>query len=189
MKIPVLGMDPSLTHWGLAASQLDLSTGFMDPPRAVLIMPQKEKHKQVRQNSKDLHVAEQLASEVFHIAASMKVVFVEVPVGSQSARAMASYGVCVGILGSLRSQGIQLIEVTASEVKKSLTGSSNATKRQMIDTAVNLYPTTNWHSMYVGQRAGQIPDNAEHIADAIGAIHAGVLTPTFQNLMRLFKEV
>ena len=92
MKIPVLGMDPSLTNWGLAFSQLDLNTGFLDDPELLLVSPTKIDHKQVRQNSKDIDVAEQLSVPVFEYAKKSKVVFVEVPVGSQSARAMASYG-------------------------------------------------------------------------------------------------
>jgi hypothetical protein len=89
----------------------------------------------------------------------------------------------------LRASGISLIEVTATEVKKALTGDRNATKQQMIDRAVELYPEANWTSFYPGQRKGQIPANAEHVADGIGAIHAGVMTPTFQQLMRLFEGV
>lgn len=189
MKIPVLGMDPSLRNWGLAASQLDLTTGIMDDPVLDLVMPTDLPGKQVRQNSSDLHLAQQLAEPVIAAAKKAKAIFVEVPVGSQSARAMASYGVCVGVLGAVRALGIPLIEVTATEVKLALAGKKLATKREMIDAGVATYPGANWNSMYPGQRKGQISDKAEHVADAIGAIHAGVNTPTFRNLMRLFNGV
>lgn len=184
VKIPVLGMDPSMTAWGLAYAELDLQTGILDTPQLDLIEPEKLKHKQVRQNSKDLWVAEQLHKEVFDYASRAKVIFAEVPVGSQSARGMCAYGVCVGILGSLRSQGIQVIEVTASEVKLALAGHKHATKDQMITAAVAEYPDANYPVW-----RGEMTQKAEHVADAIGAIHAGVRTPIFQNLMRLFKEV
>ena len=184
MKIPVVGFDPSLTNWGIAESLLDLTTGFMNTPVLTLVEPEKIKNKQVRQNSVDLFVAEQLAKEALAVARRAKVVFVEVPVGSQSARAMASYGVCVGILGAIRSEGIPLIEVTAYEVKKIFTGDKNATKREMISKAVELYPDANFP-----RQRERVVDKAEHVADAIAAIHAGVLTPTFQNLMRLFEKV
>jgi hypothetical protein len=138
----------------------------------------------VRQNSTDLHLAEQLAETAMAAARNAKVIFVEVPVGSQSARAMASYGICVGVLGAVRALGIPIIEVTPTETKKVFTGDKNATKRQMINKAFELYPDANfpWHR-------GQIQDKAEHMADAIASIHAGVRTPMFQNLMRLFTEV
>ena len=184
MIIPVAGFDPSLTHWGIAEAELDLSTGYLSTPNLTLIEPEKIKAKQVRQNSTDLFVAEQLAAVVWPIARKAKVVFVEVPVGSQSARAMASYGVCVGILGALRAEGISLVEVTAFEVKKTFTGNKNATKQAMIDRALELYPEANFPRQ--GQR---VVAKAEHVADAVASIHAGVLTPTFQNLMRLFEKV
>jgi Holliday junction resolvasome RuvABC endonuclease subunit len=182
MKIPVVGFDPSLTHWGIAEAQLDLTTGFLEELKLTLVEPDRIKSKQVRQNSMDLHEAEQLAARAITAARAAKAVFVEVPVGSQSARAMASYGVCVGILGTLRAEGIQLIEVNPTEVKLGFTGSKNATKKDMIARAVTLYPQANFP-----QQRGRITDKAEHVADAIAVIHAGVNTPLFQSLMKLYS--
>jgi Holliday junction resolvasome RuvABC endonuclease subunit len=182
MKIPVLGMDPSLRNWGLAVAQLDLVTGILDTPSLDLVCPKDLKGKQVRKNSSDLHLAEQLAATVIEAAKKAKVVFVECPVGSQSARAMASYGICVGILGAIRSLNIPLIEVTPTEVKVSLTGNKNATKDQMIKRAVELYPGATFPMHH-----GKMTSKAEHVADAIGAIWAGVHTPTFQTILRLYN--
>jgi len=181
MKIPVVGFDPSLTHWGVAESELDLTTGYLDTPVLEVLEPRKITHKAVRQNSIDLDVAKQLAIAVLDKAKRAKVIFVECPVGSQSARAMASYGICVGILGTLLAEDIQLIEVTATEVKNALSGVSTASKAQMIAAAVSLYPTANFPNF-----RGKLTLAAEHVADAIGAIHAGVNTPLFRNLMKLY---
>lgn len=181
MKIPVVGFDPSLRNWGIAEAQLDLTTGILDTPKLTLIEPKQQKGRQVRQNSTDLAIAEQLALEAHRAAQEAKVIFVEVPVGSKSARAMASYGVCVGVLGSIRALGHPLIEVTPDEVKLSLTANKQATKDQMIQAAVAMYPQANFPT-----HNNKITSKAEHVADAIGAIHAGVRTPVFQNLMRLF---
>lgn len=177
-------MDPSLRNWGLAESLLDLHTGIMETPSLSLVQPKDLEGKQVRQNSSDLHLAEQLASPVLEAARKAKVIFVEVPVGSKSARAMASYGVCVGVLGAIRATGIPLIEVTATEVKEALTGNKNATKAEMIAQAMKEYPEAEFP-----MHQGKVALKAEHVADAIGAIYAGVRTPTFQNLMRLFEKV
>ena len=182
MKNPVLGMDPSLRHWGLAETELDLDSGVITTPIITIIEPIEEKSKQVRQNSKDLQATEGLAKIIFPAARKAKAIFVEVPGGSQSARAMASYGVCVGILGALRAEGIQIIEVTANECKLALSGIKNATKQQMIDAAVSAYPDANWPT-----HRGSITNKAEHGADALSAIYAGVNTPMFQNLMRILK--
>lgn len=182
MKIKVLGMDPSLRNWGLAEAELDLTTGVMDTPILSLIETKDPQGKQVRQNSKDLHLAEQLATAAIAAARRAKVIFVETPHGSQSARAMASYGICVGVLGTIRAEGIQLIEVTALEVKLAFVNNKEATKSDMIAQALRLYPNANFF-----RQAGKITAKNEHVADAIAAIHAGVRTPVFQNLMRLLK--
>lgn len=184
MRIPVVGFDPSLRNWGIAFSQLDLETGYLDTPSLSLVQPKDEMGKQVRKNSKDLHIAEQLAMAALQHARLAKAVFVETPVGSQSARAMASYGVCVGVLGAIRAEGIPLIEVSPTEVKVAFTGNKNATKEMMIAEAVKLYPEAEFPV-----HAGKISQKAEHLADAIAAIHAGVATPMFQNLMRLYSKV
>jgi hypothetical protein len=191
MKIPVVGFDPSMNGWGIAEGELDLTTGYLHTPRLTVLEPIKIKTKQTRVNSIDLDVAEQLAKPALAAARAAKVIFVEVPVGSQSASAMKAYGMCVGILGVLRAEGIQLIEVTATEVKVALSGNKNATKTQMISAAVGLYPEASF-PVYAknskGRKKGDIADKAEHAADALGAIHAGVNTPMFQNLMKLYES-
>lgn len=184
MKIPVVGFDPSLRNWGVAYAILDLTTGYLSSPLLSIIEPRDTKGRQVRQNSTDLAIARQLAEQSLKVARQAKAIFVEVPVGSQSARAMASYGICVGVLGALQAEGIPLIEVTASEVKKTFTGNKNAPKDEMIAQAVKLYPAANFP-----RHKGEVSNKAEHVADAIAAIHAGVNTPMFQNLMRLYAEV
>jgi Holliday junction resolvasome RuvABC endonuclease subunit len=184
MEIPVLGMDPSLRNWGLASGMLCLEQGLLSNVQLKLIEPVDLKDKQVRRNSSDLHLAAQLAQFTLPYIQQAKVIFVEIPVGSQSARAMASYGICVGVLGAIRASAIPLIEVTALEVKLALAGNKNATKRQMIDAAYSFYPEANFP-----MTKGKIQDKAEHMADAIGAIHAGVLTPMFQQFMRILEKV
>lgn len=184
MLIPVCGMDPSLRNWGLSEAQLDLATGCLSTPFMSLISVKDVKGKQVRQNSTDLHIAEQLALAALAAARKAKVVFVECPVGSQSARAMASYGICVGVLGAIRAEGIPLIEVTPLEVKHAFTGNKHATKEEMIAKAVELYPNANFPMHHK-----KLSSKAEHVADATAAIHAGVRTPVFKNLMRLLAQV
>lgn len=187
MRIPVCGFDPSLKNWGIAEAILDLDSGILDTPSLSVVQPRDEKDskKRVRKNSLDLERAEQLADGVYAAAERAKVIFVEVPVGSQSARAMASYGICLGILGSLRAKGMEIIEVSPDENKRIFTGSKTASKDLMIQTAVSEYPDANWPR--IGTSGAIIASKAEHMADAVAAIHAGVQTPMFQNLMRILK--
>lgn len=190
-KIRVCGFDPSMRNWGMAVADLDLKSGLLDVPTLSIIQPRDEKSKQVRKNSKDLALAKQLFEDAYNTAKTCKVVFVEVPVGSQSARAMASYGVCVGVLGSLAGLGITIIEVSPEENKKALTGIKHATKEAMISAAMAEYPTANWPRQERNGatfKKGDLKAEAEHVADAIGAIHAGCATPIFQSLLKLLRS-
>ena len=182
MLIQVAGFDPSFTNWGIAEGQLDLDTGYLENVRLEIVSTEKGKAKQVRTNSDDLQRCEELARKALEVGRRCKAIFVEVPVGSQNSSGMKAYGVVCGILGTLRAEGIQIIEVTPTEVKKTFTGNKNATKEQMIAQAVQLYPDANFP-----MHRGQIASKAEHVADALAAIHAGVSTPIFQNLLRILR--
>ncbi|UKL14804.1 RuvC-like resolvase [Stenotrophomonas phage C121] len=182
MIIQVAGMDPSLSNWGIAIANLDLSTGQMtSDPFLDVIQTEPSKVKSVRKNSDDLFRAQTLAEGMYEHVEFAKAVFVEVPVGSQSARAMASYGVCVGLLGSLKARGVEIIEVTPAEVKIAMTGDKTASKTAMIEAAVKLYPKAPWPT----HRGIITLSKCEHMADAIAAIHAGVNTPAFSQIRRI----
>lgn len=184
MKIPVVGFDPSYRNWGIAEGVLDLKTGYLTNLSLSITETEKSSSKQVRKNSDDLARAQLLADAAITAAKKAKVVFVEVPHGSQSASSMKSMGICIGILASIEALGIPIVQVSANEVKKTFTGKLTATKDEMIQTAVSLYP----EAVFPNHR-GRITSKAEHVADAIAAIHAGVQTPMFKNLMRLYAEV
>ena len=187
MKLRVLGMDPSLNNWGLAVGTFDLVTEQLDILELRVIQPDIPEGKQVRNNSKDLARAEQLAQAVHEIlhGAIPHATFVEVPIGSQSARAMASYGVCVGILGDLRATGYPFYEVTPNEVKKVATGRTNATKREMIQWAYDQHPDAPWPFQTKKGVTTIVESKAEHMADAVAAIHAGVQLPQFRQLLAM----
>lgn len=179
----VLGMDPSLRNWGMAAALLDPKTLEISDLRLGVIQPVLPTGKQVRQNSLDLEAAKQLFHGFYSTCKQADAIFVEVPVGSQSARAMASYALCCGVLGALRALGINFFEVTATEVKLAGHGSKTATKEQMISWGLNKYPQANWP-----YHQGKVSEaKAEHMADALAAIHAGVRSNPFQQLLSLTK--
>ena len=184
-RIRVVGQDPSLRNWGLAKGSYCLDTGRIHIEELSLICPVIPTGKQVRQNSLDLASADQLFSKAFQAAQSAQAVFVEVPVGSQSSRAMASYGICVGVLGAIRASRIPLYEVSPTEVKLAGAGIKTASKQQMIEWAMRAHPEANWP---VYRRNGDdaiSAAKAEHMADAVAAIHAGVKSQQFQQLLPL----
>lgn len=181
--IKVVGQDPSLRNWGLAIGTYDLETKELHIKTVDITNAELPKGKQVRQNSLDLESAYQLYKGAVAAAEGAHAVFVEVPVGSQSARAMASYGICVGVLGALRANGIPFFEVTPTEVKLAGAGTKTATKRDMIDWAMASHPEANW-PMYKKNGAVLVSEAlAEHMADAVAAIHAGLACNAFKQML------
>lgn len=188
MKLAVCGMDPSLRHWGLSKGSYDTETGQLTLSHLDVIEPVLSKGKQVRQNSLDLESARQLCEGAMQAAQGAQAIFVEVPVGSQSARAMAGYAICVGVLGSLRAMGIPLFEVSPSEVKLAGFGKATATKQEMITWATDKHPEANWPTY---KQKGQLLINtakAEHQADATAAIYAGLASNSFKQLLPFLKQ-
>ena len=108
--IKVIGVDPAfaqllvlpLRQWMLKTTKSSLLTILK------LVKTEDDAGKKVRRNqticgARAKHVkALQMFSDPKNGTA---LAFVEVPVGSQSARAMASYGVCIGVLASCKWHG------------------------------------------------------------------------------------
>lgn len=184
-SIKVVGLDPSLRNWGIAVGSYCFQTKKLTISNVDVINPTLPTVKQVRQNSLDLASAFQLYEGAEAAVKDANAVFVEVPVGSQSARAMASYGICVGVLGALRAKGIPFFEVTPSEVKLAGAGKATATKQAMIKWAMTQHPEANW-PMYKEKGAMIVSEcKAEHEADAVAAIYAGLACQPFQQMLSL----
>lgn len=96
---------------------------------------------------------------------------------------MASYGICVGVLGALRATGIPFFEVTPTEVKIAALGYKNATKQEMIQWALQHHPEANWPSYKQNGITKVSEAKAEHMADAVGSIYAGIGLSSFQQMM------
>lgn len=176
-------MDPSLRNWGLAIGALTLSSNELVIESLGVTKPVLPTGKQVRQNSIDLEAGFQLYKGALAAAEDAHAVFVEVPIGSQSARAMASYGICVGVLGALRANGIPFFEVTPTEVKLATVGDKTASKTEMIRWAIDRHPEAPWPT-YAKHGQGFISEaKAEHQADAVAAIYAGLRCNAFQQLL------
>lgn len=184
-SIKVVGQDPSLRNWGLAQGTYDIDSKSLRIDHISLINPVLPTSKQSRVNSLDIESAYQLTKGAWEASKGAQAVFIEVPVGSQSARAMASYGICVGVLGALRLSGIPFYEVTPKEVKHLTVGNPEATKEEMIKWAVNKHPEANWPTHKHKDRVILTSAKAEHMADAIAAIYAGMSGSQFQQSLSM----
>lgn len=178
-----VGLDPSLRNWGLAIGSFSLETRKLQIHDLAVTCPELSKGKQVRQNSLDLESAYQLYKAAVAAAEGAHAVFVEVPVGSQSARAMASYGICVGVLGALRANGVPFFEVTPNEVKLAGPGDKAASKKTMIEWAMAAHPEASWPTYKQNGVLCISEAKAEHQADAVAAIYAGISCNAFKQML------
>lgn len=176
----VIGFDPSQRNWGVSVGLLDLATMQVTIESVSVIQPVLNENKKARKNSLDLESAEQLTKGALAAAKDAHAIFVEVPVGSQSARAAVGYGVCVGVLGALNALGIQFFTVTAAEVKLVSGYGNKATKSEMIQWATTKHPEANWPMQVINGDRIPVAGKAEHMADAVGAIHAGIASEQFK---------
>ena len=101
---------------------------------------------------------------------------------------MASYGVCIGILGTVANTRVPLIEVNALETRKVITGKKEATKAQAIAWAMAKHPEAPWPTKTVKGVTSVIDSRAEHMADAIAAIYAAMETDTFKTMAILASK-
>lgn len=183
-QLKILGMDPSMNNWGLAGALLDPITLALQPKGVDVIQPVLSKSKQVRVNSQDLTRAQQLYAAVIQSVQGADAIFVELPTGSQNARAMASYAMCVGLVGALLAQGYPIYPLTPSEVKLAATGSDTASKADMIAWAISKHPQIDWPR----HRGEIVASKAEHMADALAAIYAGIKSLPFQQLLPILRK-
>ncbi len=180
------GIDPSLRNFGMVKGHFELAQGDFGLDEIKLIETASDnKNKTVRKNSDDLRRAREIYEGMSAFLKGVNIAFVEIPIGSQSSRAMTSYGICIGLLASLK---VPLIQVTPSEVKLAAVGNKNASKQQMIDWATDTFPEANWFSHKRGGNVHYTGKN-EHVADALAAIFAGARTDTFQQLLAFQKKI
>ncbi|AIZ94815.1 hypothetical protein [Pseudomonas phage vB_PaeP_4029] len=170
-RLNVIGMDPSMSNWGLACGQYDTTSNTLSLRHIEVIKTSKTKDKQIRVNSDDLNRSTEITTRVMEVIKEANVIFVEVPVGSQSAAAMKSYGMCIGILSAVRASGKPFHLLTPTDLKVMACNSKTASKDAMIEWAVKKYPHLNWPMTSKGE---VIASKAEHMADACAAAEYGV---------------
>lgn len=178
----VLGMDPSFSNWGIAAAQMDPVTQHLIMKKVLLTQTKKGPGKICLD---DLKRAQALSDQVLSVGKYAHAIFVEVPYGTQSARGAVGNGVCYGILASMRTMSMPFFPVTPHELKKATVGSIAASKDDVIAWAMEKYPDLAWPKRYNKKAGSTIKSRAEHMADAIAAIHTGIKTNEFQQLMAI----
>jgi len=191
MKFKILGFDPSLSNFGVAKATLDTDTMTIVVDGLSLIQTVNEQDRKlkkvVRKNSEDLERAKLLHKGAMEAIEGHWLAFIEVPVGSQSARAMASYGICIGVLAAV-GRAIPMIQVTPNEVKMIACGTKTATKDEMIEAMMKKHPNAPWPTKVVKGVRTPIASQCEHMADAVAAIEAGMATDEFRQMIAMYKS-
>ena len=186
--IKVVGHDPSMNNWGIAEGTFNLQDSTLVINCLTVINPVLPTGKQTRQNSKDVAAATQLYYGARKALEDASWSFVEVPHGSQSSRSMASYGMCAGVLGSLRAEDFPMYQLSESEVKLAALGKKSSTKQEMIDWAVAKHPEAPWPTYTRNGTQLIAAAKAEHMADAVAAIHAGIQGDLFKSYVRTMTQ-
>lgn len=177
----ILGIDPAFTSTGMALATMTHSGG-LQVEKLHLFRTAKSVHKTVRRSSDDLTRARMLQQRIVEVGSGADVIMVEVPQGSQSARAAWALGIVVGVLSSIGP----FIEVTAREVKLATVGKVSASKQEMIKWAMDKHPEADgWIMTPHKSKASTVSPMNEHLADAVAVVYAGMATPEFNNLRRL----
>jgi len=171
MILRVVGIDAAFNNFGIVQAYYNTETKELEPYRLQLVVTHMPKNRKGRLKcSINLARAQYIQKQYMRNCVGMDYCAAEIPSGSQSAAAGHALGIVVGILAS---NPIPLIEVTPTQVKLAATGDSTATKTDMIDWAVSLYPNLNWP---IKSNGGILKGQAEHLADAIAVLHAAIIT-------------
>lgn len=165
----VVGMDPSMSNWGLVKA--DLQGRILRPIAADVIVTKKltkKKAKNLYANEEDLERAMIMSRGVISfLGIDTEHIYVELPSGGgKSARAQISYGFCIGVFSQLK---IPFTVIRNTEIKK-FVGYGNqevrkVEKAEVIQKMVEL----GYEKIFTGFKKNV----HEHIADAMAALCVG----------------
>lgn len=175
--ILVIGIDQSLRATGITTLRAEPGQTFIQRARAVITVPDKKSKHLYQADADGLRVdeiAKALIEEIKHAKISLAThVFVacEAPAGAQSAKAMKALGLAYGVVrGVCAVHEMTPIVIQAHHAKKALTGSTSASKEEMVKAAREFW----------GSWGKQTKPANEAIADAGAVALCALREPTLQ---------
>lgn len=186
----VVGMDPSLRHWGMAKGQLDTETMQVSNINEAVVIETFPIKVKSGKNLNDIADAQTLMEAAFKFAKGSDAVLIECPVGSQSAAAMLGYGICVALIACLKCAGLNVIITTPMQGKAVVTGTKdskanaalNITKKEVISWVEARHPELPFPRYKRNNEMLISMDSAEHMADSVIAIYAGIERINLNNI-------
>lgn len=190
-ELRIASFDPSLNNTGMAFATYNTETGKVTLRDIDLFESKFEKGKQVRQVSHDYERARAAAEHMraFIGRHNPQLLCAELPSGGQSARAVLSFGITVGLQAAISP--VPMIQVTPREVKHAVTGrwdGPEASKAAIMSWAYRTAPDLNWRFQ---KRLGKMEFLAknEHSADACAVIYAATETQEFARVISTLKSL
>lgn len=190
-------LDPGLANFAVVKAVLKLDTlqfGVLSMTTIRTEKVEKAQRKIVRQNSDDLRRCKHILSEYIPLVRDCAVVFSEVPVGAQDARAAFSFGVATMAVAACP---VPVVQVQPSETKMAAVGTKTASKEEMIDWAGKAFPNAPFQRYErditrkgkILRHKGEIMSDEEHVCDALAVGLAGIKTDQFQQLLAMWRSV
>lgn len=180
--IRIAGLDPSLRNWGISNALWYPQTGELYIEQISVISTMFATRLNLPKNLKDCAASQTLYKENNRLIGNSDIIVAEIPIGSKSASAMVSYGICVGVLGAV-STDIPLMRVTPMDVKK-VVGNGDITKQDVMEWVIDKHPELNPPTRFVRNNEVLLTGKFEHMADSIVAIHAALAKNEFYTLLK-----
>jgi hypothetical protein len=185
MKIKIIGMDPSMSNWGMCKATLDVVTMEWTVDDLILVETESESKKGVIKQSDDLRRARIVKEGMIEACADASFAIGEIPFCNPAGYSAANFNAGL-VTGVLSACPIPLIQVFPSEVKQKATGIRSATKGEMIEWAMNRFPDAPWRMRTL--KGKRVPTAAnEHLADAVAAINAGLDSVQLQQALAIYR--
>lgn len=178
--IKFISIDPSLRNTALVYGHI--VDGRIKLEGSAIINTIKNQNKQVRASSDLVERSRSLINGVRNYVAIHKpdICFGETPSGAQSFSSAISYAISCAIIAMVEPSPI---EVSPQEVKN-ITGLKNPSKKEIIDLVESKYP-----NFLPRKKSGEILlSEAEHIADAIIVVEAGLKTKQYLQIKTLIEN-
>lgn len=188
--IKVVAFDPSMSNFGICLATVDANTLKPTIEDLQLIKTEPETKKGVKKVSDDIRRAKEVLAGMRDACEGRALAIVEVPLGvaAQYNHAIFNSGLVTGVLAACP---IPLIQVFPQDVKVTAIGRRQAAKEEMIEWAMEKYPSAPWRMRRFGNALRPIADN-EHLADAVAILETGLKTTDFAqaaSMYRAFAEV
>ena len=190
-KIEVVGFDPSQSNFGIVEASICVDTLEIDIRAMKVVSTTSEASKGVIKVSDNLRRAKEIQAAMREACAGKALAIAEIPLMittmNPKIASLANYnsGMMVGILSAIQ---IPLIQVFPKDVKLAMTGLKDACKEEMIEAAMFKHPAAPWVMRKL--RGNMVPTAVnEHLADAVGALYAGIKTEQFGGAVGMYRAM